>query len=178
MDTKRTIEEIEVALATSEKFNYQKNVVVPNVHGESSVLAIFHECDMLVMSKSGYLTEIEIKRSFADFKADFNKRHHHANSELIKYFYYCVPQSIGDKVMEVLKEKEIFYTGVIMYNEALDFSIVGHYEGTINGCDIFSHPQFPGAKKLYLEQQLELARLGCMRVIGLKKKLTELKNKA
>lgn len=34
-----------------------------------------------------------------------------------------------------------------------------------------------GAKKLYLEQRLELARLGTMRIITLKENILKLKNK-
>lgn len=63
MDTSKTLYEIEVALAKSSYFNFVKNIIAFNVNGISSKLAIWHECDMLVLSKSGYLTEIEIKRS-------------------------------------------------------------------------------------------------------------------
>lgn len=73
MNTERTLYEIEVALAKSEQFNYVKNIVAFNVNGIGSNLLICHECDMLVLSKSGYLTEIEIKRSWSDFIADLAK---------------------------------------------------------------------------------------------------------
>ena len=33
-----------------------------------------HECDMLIVSKNHYLTEVEIKISLSDLKADFKKR--------------------------------------------------------------------------------------------------------
>jgi len=36
-----------------------------------------HECDVLAISKSGYLIEYEIKRSRSDFRADFKKEHKH-----------------------------------------------------------------------------------------------------
>ena len=79
MDTNRTLYEIEVALAKLPEFDYRKNIVVFNVQGISRLMPIYHECDMLVCSKSGYLTEIEIKRSWSDFLADFKKKHNHHN---------------------------------------------------------------------------------------------------
>ena len=88
MNTERTLYEIEVALSKSDAFNFVRNIIAFNVNGMSDSLSIWHECDMLVLSKSGYLTEIEIKRSWADFLADFKKRHTHEGRGIIKYFYY------------------------------------------------------------------------------------------
>ena len=164
-DTKLTIEEIEVALAESRDFSYLKNLMVFNVYGLSELLPINHECDVLVMTKTGYLTEIEIKRSWSDFLADFKKEHHH-QSEYIKKFYYCVPVSIVDKVAEYLKnnDEEVKPTsGIITYDE----------DGYIK--TYWASIEAPYPKKLFLEQQLELARLGCMRVVVGKKKIIKLK---
>jgi hypothetical protein len=36
-----------------------------------------HECDVLGITKAGYLVEFEIKRSRSDFRADFKKKHKH-----------------------------------------------------------------------------------------------------
>ena len=159
-DTKLSLYEIECALAESRKFDYIRNLVVFNVKGQSEVLPLHHECDMLVCSKAGYLTEVEIKRSWSDFIADFNKRHDHS-SELIKYFYYAVPVALREKVNEYLQGKR--KCGIITYTE----------DGWIDEyrfCPILSY------KKIFLEQKLEMARLGCLRVIGLKQKITELRN--
>lgn len=73
VDTERTLTDIEVALARTDEFNFVRNIVAFNVHDASDALPIWHEVDMLVMTKSGYLTEIEIKRSWSDFLADFNR---------------------------------------------------------------------------------------------------------
>ena len=162
-DTKLSIEEIEVAIASSREFHFLKNLVVFNVNGLSMTLPIHHECDVLVLSKSGYLTEIEIKRSWTDFLADFSKAHQH-RSEYIKYFYYCVPLSMCDEVKKYLEEnasKNDLYKdrGIITYDE----------DGYIQIKKVAK--QYYNPKKLFLEQQLELARLGSMRVITLKKKI-------
>lgn len=174
MDTNRTLYEIEVALAKYRDFDFRKNIVAFNVNGWSERLPIFHECDMLVCSKSGYLTEIEIKRSWSDFLADFKKKHHHESEGLIKYFYYCVPDSLYEKVRDYLCENKVDCAGIITYTEDLYIQI--------KAVRIFSHFGEPkdyigitneGYKKLFLEQQLEIARLGAMRVIGLKEKINQ-----
>lgn len=170
-DTNRTLYEIEVALAKYRNFDFRKNIIAFNVNGLSERLPIFHECDMLVCSKSGYLTEIEIKRSWSDFIADFKKKHHHESEGLIKYFYYCVPDSIYEKVRDYLFENAVKCAGIITYTEDLYIQIKAvkvdetrHYIGIAN----------PDYKKLFLEQQLEIARLGAMRVIGLKEKMIKM----
>lgn len=177
-DTNRTLYEIEVALAKSQYFNYLRNIVAFNVNGLSGVLPIFHECDMLVCSKSGYLTEIEIKRSWSDFLADFKKKHKHEGEGLISYFYYCVPECLYEKVKEYLYEHEVKCSGIITYNEVLYIEI---RSATIKGYmgDSFevTNKSLPSKKKLFLEQMLEIARLGAMRVVMLKEKLNKLEDK-
>lgn len=171
MDTQKSLYEIEVAIAKTHKFNYLKNIVVFNVNGISEKLPIFHECDVLILSKSGYLTEIEIKRSWSDFIADFKKKHKHNSRGIIKYFYYCIPENLLDKVRDKLAEEEIEYTGIITYNEDLFIKFYPAKFKIWDGSYIETERTMIGASKLYLEQQLELARLGTMRVINLKEKL-------
>lgn len=185
MDTKRDLLEIETALARHNNFNFIKNIVVFNVNGINENLPIYHECDMLVLSKSGYLTEIEIKRSWNDFLADFKKKHNHHNFPIIKYFYYCVPISLYERVRdkletEVKNRKEIDgfnYTGIITYDEDLNFIFHGQRFKSFHSDEYRElYPQMLGAKKLYLEQRLELARLGTMRIVTLKENILKLKN--
>lgn len=68
LDTKKTVEEIQDALI--EQFgNYKTDIIVPNVY-----YGLFdYEADLIIMTKSGYATEFEIKRSFSDFMNDFKK---------------------------------------------------------------------------------------------------------
>ena len=54
---------------------------------------INHECDMLALSKSGVLHEIEIKISKSDLLADKRKRHSH-ESDIIKRLWFAVPSEI------------------------------------------------------------------------------------
>lgn len=177
MDTERTLHEIEVALSKTVSFNFVRNIVAFNVNGLGETLNIQHECDMLVLSKSGYLTEIEIKRSWSDFLADFKKRHNHEGRGIIKFFYYCVPEGIYDRVLNYICENDIKCSGIITYDESLKIKI--------NGCRY--KLQFPydnkkyytvtglnmGGRKLYIEEQLQVARFGAMRAIKLKEKLID-----
>ena len=166
MNTERTLYEIEVALAKSEQFNYVKNIVAFNVNGIGSSLLIRHECDMLILSKSGYLTEIEIKRSWSDFIADFSKKHSHENMGIIRYFYYCVPECIVDKVYEKMKSVDMPYSGIITYDEDLKIKVKG---ALIDNSYVVR--QINPSRKLFLEEQLQVARYGAMRSVLLKEKL-------
>ena len=103
-----------------------------------------YEADLLIMNKTGYVTEIEIKRSWSDFLADFKKDEHAHKAEIIYQFWYCVPDEIYSKCKEKLKE-------VYPENGTLDFH--GKAASYCRG----KH------RKLYLEEQLKLARLGTLR---------------
>lgn len=171
-DTNRNLLDIELALA--EEFSWKRNVIVFNVNGLSGKLPIFHECDMLVMTKAGYLTEIEIKRSFTDFCNEFKKRHHHESyGPDIKEFWYCVPQGTLQKVKEKLSENGWCPSGIITYDEKLNLRY-NLFPDIPNSVRLFSDSPRP----LSLEQQLELARLGAMRQITLRKKIQKLEKKA
>lgn len=177
MDTTRKLYEIEVALAKSDHFNFVRNIVAFNVHGLSDSLAIFHECDMLVLSKAGYLTEIEIKRSWSDFLADFKKNHAHEGKGIIKYFYYCVPKLLLEKVYDMLDELKVDYTGLITYDEDLDIVLHGRRWITHDGSYSYHFAEQHPYRKLFLEEQLQVARFGAMRSVMLKEKLLEKKVK-
>lgn len=82
-----SLEEIEIALARF--FNYRQTIIMPNFYIE-------HECDLLILRKTGYAVEVEIKRSVADMKNDFKKKHNHESNRIAE-FYYAFPDSIADK---------------------------------------------------------------------------------
>ena len=171
MNTKRTLYEIEIALSKHDSFNFIRNIIAFNVNGLSASLNIFHECDMLVLSKAGYLTEIEIKRSWSDFLADFKKTHSHEGNGIIKYFYYCIPSCLLQQAYDKLDELKASYTGIITYDEDMNITLHGHrcvtHDGNYSYHFVEQHPY----RKLFLEEQLQVARFGAMRAIKLKEKL-------
>ena len=88
-------------------------VIVPKISGnnwwfDSETMLwkniVNHECDMLIVTKNHYLTEIEIKISLSDLKADFKKKHQHKD-ENIKNFYYAFPEEIKEKAIELIPEE-------------------------------------------------------------------------
>lgn len=197
--TERSLTEIELALA--EYFCWKRNIVVFNVLGTSATLPLNHECDMLVVTPSGYLTEIEIKRTYADFCADFRKRHRHASAVPMKDFIYAVPAGILTKVTKKLQEERTVPSRILIYDEELRMDDYPVYSATDspenrerqkwywtddntilllmedNGKEIIRivDPDYSNTP-LFLEQQLEIARLGAMRQITLRKSLLELEN--
>lgn len=167
MNTKLSLEEIELALIKQREFNFRQNIVVPNI----SWGFLNHEADLLIMSKSGYLTEIEIKRSLSDLKADFKKDHDHSD-ERIKFFYYCVPESLLQNAIDLCIEHKRIVSGIITYSEdaKIKFNAVTYY-----GDRGSAYRQLP-CRKLFIEEQLQISRLGCMRIWSLKNKIVKIKN--
>lgn len=92
---KPTTPEMEAALVHPFKgaFPFKSYFVLPRV--AYGLKGIEHECDLLALSKSGVLHEIEIKISKADLLADKRKRHTH-RSELIKRLWFAVPSHMKD----------------------------------------------------------------------------------
>lgn len=213
-DTNRDLVNIEVALARH--FNFEKNIVVFNVLGQSWILPIAHECDMVVVSpKSRLLAEFEIKRTWQDFCADFKKKHHHDTQEKIDIssFSYVVPDGLYLRAVRKLQEEKIIVTSIITYDESLNFT---HHECLWSYCPKdegkyrsstysafgrrnlkadevkqgvekgrfftldFSLKDKPtvipvsNAHPLFTEQLIELARLGCMRQVALRERISKL----
>ncbi|MFV0405051.1 MAG: hypothetical protein ACK5KV_14155 [Bacteroides graminisolvens] len=174
-----SIEQIELAIMNYPDFNFRQNLIVFRVTNFSGV--VNHECDCLIMTKSGYLTEIEIKRSYSDFLNDFKKNHVH-DDDRIKDFYFMVHESFKDKVIEKLVEMKRLPDGVLVYND--DCYITrefgrNHAEKLFGGNvfwmeehgELKSYSKGCCARKLFLEEQFQLARLGAMRYKNMTEKL-------
>lgn len=155
MDTKLTLEQIHLALRNSGLWNKRFDIMVPNL----SWGLLPYEADFVIVSKSGYMTEIEIKRSWEDFKADFKKDHKH-DDERVFYFAYCVPESISDRVIAYLKEKKqdernFILPAVLTYSEDMRIGVTE--------LKIFDNHNAQKRRKLFLEEMLTIARLGQLR---------------
>ena len=148
--TELTVKDIQALLA--EYFGIRNNIIVPNV----SWGLLDYEADLLVMNKTGYVTEIEIKRSWSDFLADFKKDENAHKSEIIYQFWYCVPDGLYKDCIEKLKE---------VYPDSLDRPNVISYSdsGVLNFHGKSASYCRGKHRKMFLEEQLKLARLGAMR---------------
>lgn len=153
MNTNLSVKQIQLAIYNSKIWNTRTDIFIPNV----SFGLLEYEADLIIMSNTGYLTEIEIKRSIEDLKADFKKKHTH-NDEKIYRFFYCIPESIKINAIELFKEKNI-NPAILIYDET----------GIITRCGGFSEK---GGRKLFIEEQLKLAKLGCFRFWNLLNKKT------
>jgi hypothetical protein len=147
-----TTAEMEVAVASW--FGYRQNLVVPGVHWGLDM----HECDLLVVTKSGYCTEVEIKISRADLRADAKKRHGH-RSQRIKYLYFAMP--------EFLEQAQHFVparAGIILVRPADNLREPR--------CRVLRRPTCQkNSRKMTDSERYKVARLGALRIWGLKRKL-------
>lgn len=178
MDTTLNIEQIEHLLVgrSDSPFYIRRYLVVPNV----SWGFLTHEADLVAVSQAGYMTEIEIKRSWSDFMADFKKKHYHRDRR-ISQMYYAVPSKIARKVFHHL------YNGYFLPDNKKP--VVVEYNGNnINKCglivyyddnpylDILVSPVKINQYKLGDNEIKALMRLGCMRVWSLKGKVARLQS--
>lgn len=151
-----TLNEIELTIA--DFYDIRKNIIIPNI---SYGFDYMHECDIFILKPSGYCTEIEIKRSISDLKADFKKKHTHKDNR-IKNFYYCIPEQLIEKALEIIPKDagilECYFSGKLrcrIYRES-----VSNKE----------------ARKLTEDEKVKLMRLAYMRIWSMKKKLARLEN--
>ena len=155
--TKLSVHDIEYALCRY--FDKRKNIIVPNV---SWGFFSEHEADLVVITRAGYLTEVEIKRSWRDFLKDFRKDSFHADNR-IKNFYFCVPLVMVDAVKEYLdsdKARGYGEIGILTYDEQGRITNIRSGEKNI-------------ALKLTTAEVLAIARLGVLRFWDTRLRLDE-----
>lgn len=142
---------MEVAVAML--LNYRVYTIVPNV---SWGLGLAHECDLLALDKQGRFTEIEIKISKSDLKADFAKWHGH-KSKIISRLVYAVPIELLE-LAESLVPKG---AGII----TVDYSEYGGFRAKWQRqCRHNENRPSQNQIKTFME-------LGCMRIWSLKSAL-------
>lgn len=153
---------LEIEVRMMEALNIRENLIVPNVrHGMQICNRCLHECDLLVLSASGFATEIEIKVDKSDLVEDQRKRHKHIHPGISR-LYFAVPAYLKEVALECIPERAGLY---ILYDDD-ETSVV--LERTAKR----SNP----AIRWTDGDRLQLARLGAMRILKLKKKLLEALN--
>lgn len=101
LKTELSVQQIQLGLRNSDLFNQRSDIIVPNLSW--SILP--YEADLIGISRSGQVTEVEIKRSLADLRADYKKGHRH-DASCVTYFFYCVPEKLVEKAKIVILENE------------------------------------------------------------------------
>jgi len=150
------INSTDVEVAVAKYFNYRQNLIVPNVFWGWKLR---HEADIIVLRPSGWATEIEIKLTSSDIKADLLKRYNHWESSRIQQCFVAVPNKLHDIALRLVP----VYCGVLeVYQQRFkNFEVV-----TLRGAK-----RNPKARKISPEEKQKLAELGAMRIWDLKQAL-------
>lgn len=153
-----------VEVAVANLLNYRVYTIVPNVYWG---LNLFHECDMLALDKQGRFTEIEIKVTASDLKADFKKSHGH-RSRIISRLFYAMPIELCEKYQDLIPK----HCGIIAIREKILYdwtnkSTVSQHQGW--KAEFFRQAKHDKTKEKPNDKTIkEFMRLGCMRIWSLK----------
>ena len=159
----KQITTIEMEEAISRLFGVRTNIIVPNI---SWGLPGMHECDVFIIKKSGFAVEVEIKRTKADLLADFKKKHSH-DDERIREFYYALPEKLLETCTEFIPE----HAGIISCYRSQWQTRNDVYATIKRKAKIRKD-----SRKLTMEEQFKVAKLGTMRIWSLKNKIIKLQN--
>jgi hypothetical protein len=147
---------IDIELAIANQFGYRQNIIVPNV---SWGLLGQMEVDLLIVSQSGYCTEIEIKMSNGDIEKDKKKWHRIRAGEnngirhpLITRTFFAIPENLN---IEHIPE----WAGIITLKKVNDQVMTKTVRGAKRN---------PKSRKIRDDEKLKLLHLGCMRIWSLK----------
>ena len=154
-----TAKDIEVSIAHN--FDYRTNLIIPNISWGFGI----HECDVLMVTKAGYLTEFEIKVSPQDLLKDRDKKHGHVDTR-IKNFYFAMPDT--EKMLEVISEIPQ-RAGILVfeYRTAKSMKMTKIREPKVN----------TSAVPISDKDRMLLLRLAALRIWPLKSKIIDLKEK-
>jgi len=144
----------EIEEAVVRHFNARKNVIVPNV----SWGMFPYELDLCILNNDSlYASEVEIKISKSDLKADAKKNHSHdKNGNYIKYLWFAMPKKLMGCEDLVPENAGILYIDKWGFSKIFRKAIANKL-----------------AKKWDYEKAFKLARLGTLRIWDLKRSLRE-----
>lgn len=154
---KHALSNLQMEVALAKYFNVRKYIIVPNASWGLDL----HECDLLIlMKKSFYATEIEIKRSKADLENDLKKRHgHHSNK--IKNLYFAIPAELQEHI-GLIPDR----AGVVLIHSK---------PGRVTKCQIVRRAKAnTNARPFTREEVNKMLEIGIMRIWKLKEKLSKL----
>ena len=158
---------LDMEIAMIKEFNPRQNIVVPNVSW-----SMFNrmECDLVVLSKDNYATEIEIKITKSDLKADAKKRHEHKHPLLARNFF-AVPYHLEDVALETIPEHcGLYVITPVTYRHG---SMHTRHAVTL----VRRAKRNKDAIQWTADKRCKLARLGTLRILGLKQTInTQIKN--
>lgn len=152
---------IDIEIAMMEFLGIRQNLIVPNVSW--GIVSSLHECDLLSLSNSNYATEIEIKVSKSDLLKDKEKMHGHFHNHIAR-LYFAVPQKLEDLALFEIPER------AGLYSVSKDLNYQGRYKVKL----IRQCKRNTNAVQWSDDDRVRLARLGALRILGMKKKIAKL----
>lgn len=147
---------LEMEIALADYFGIRQNLIVPNVSWGMGI----HECDLFVLTQAGYGREVEIKISKSDLIKDKNKNHGHFSSK-IKFLDFAIPDYLQEYIDEIPDR-----AGIIIVDSNKEW----------RRCKRIRKPVLNSRYKYTDGERLQLAKLGTMRIWGLKKTIASHKN--
>jgi len=160
MRLNKPIKTIEMEVAISKLFGVRKHIIVPNISWGFHI----HEIDLLVIRNSGVALEIEIKISKQDFINDLKKPHHHIDkNNRITEFYYAIPYDLYEKCKELIPKE----SGIIICKRNANTQ-------RVSAVIKRKSKRIKDARKLTIDEQMKITKLGCMRIFSLKEKIIKL----
>lgn len=160
----KTTAEIELAIA--EFFNIRQHMIVPNIWWG---MGLIHECDLFIVTKNGYVTEVEIKINRYDLKKDQKKWHKH-QSNMIKRLFFAIPPELSEFRNYIPERAGI----IVVYGPNDECPYIKKYSGPY--CKVERPAQINrAAKTLTDKEMLHLGRLAAMRIWSLNRALIERK---
>lgn len=147
---------LEIEYAVSMYFGTRKNLIVPNVYPMSFGIRGGYEMDMAIMSQSGYIQEVEIKTTRSDLIKNLSKdRWRYSTFGISKRMWFAMPERMNTENCVSLVPA---WAGILIVNTKGKVKITREAETNKD------------AKKLNINQQYKLARLGAIRIWNLKEK--------
>ncbi len=146
---------VDIEIAVANYFRPRVNIVVPNVSWAFS----HYEMDLVVVTRSNFVYEIEIKASKSDLIADKKKRHNH-DCDKIKYLLFAIPESLIGSVDHIPDDAGI----IVCKNPYRRIEV-----------SMFRRPKKRNHYELEPNERYLLARLGYLRMWDLKNKLNRVK---
>jgi len=140
---------LKMEIALMSFFNPFQNIIVTNLRAITG-----HECDILILNKNNYATEIEIKISKSDLLADKKKLHGHYSNHIAR-FYFAVPKKLVDIALCEIPERAGLY------------SIEKHKDPKL----IKQCKRNKSSIRWKEKERIYLMRIGAMRILGLKQKI-------
>lgn len=151
--------EFEIQIRVALYFNPRINLAVPNV-----AWGMFgdRECDLVILSKAGYASEVEIKVSKSDLKRDAKKWHNH-NSQRLRNLWFAIPEKLRD-CMDLIPVR----AGILIVRQQPLPHSFGYVE------EVRKPITNTAARKLSEKERFQLARLGALRIWSLQDRVHSL----